>query len=42
MKRSVSRTARVVIVTGLSGSGKSTATKVFEDLGYYCVDNLLV
>lgn len=40
MKRSVSRTARVVIVTGLSGSGKSTATKVFEDLGYYCVDNL--
>lgn len=32
--------AQVVIVTGLSGSGKSTATKVFEDLGYYCVDNL--
>lgn len=31
---------RIVIVTGLSGSGKSTATKVFEDLGYYCVDNL--
>lgn len=34
------RSAHVVIVTGLSGSGKSTATKVFEDLGYYCVDNL--
>ncbi len=29
-----------MIVTGLSGSGKSTATKVFEDIGYYCVDNL--
>jgi len=32
--------ARVVVVTGLSGSGKSTATKVFEDIGYFCVDNL--
>jgi UPF0042 nucleotide-binding protein len=32
--------ARIVVVTGLSGSGKSTATKVFEDLGYFCVDNL--
>ncbi len=32
--------ASVVIVTGLSGSGKSTATKVFEDLGWFCVDNL--
>ena len=30
----------LVIVTGLSGSGKSTAFKIFEDLGYYCVDNL--
>jgi UPF0042 nucleotide-binding protein len=29
-----------VVVTGLSGAGKSTALKVFEDLGYYCVDNL--
>jgi UPF0042 nucleotide-binding protein len=27
-------------VTGLSGSGKSTATRAFEDLGYFCVDNL--
>jgi UPF0042 nucleotide-binding protein len=26
-------------MTGLSGSGKSTAAKVFEDLGYFCVDN---
>ncbi len=32
--------ARLVLVTGLSGSGKSTAAKSFEDLGYYLVDNL--
>ncbi len=32
--------ADIVILTGLSGAGKSTAAKVFEDLGYYCVDNL--
>ncbi len=31
---------RIVVVTGLSGSGKSTVTKVFEDIGYFCVDNL--
>lgn len=30
----------IVIVSGLSGSGKSTALNVLEDLGYYCVDNL--
>lgn len=30
----------VVVVTGLSGSGKSTALNVFEDLGYFCVDGL--
>jgi len=29
-----------LIVTGLSGAGKSTAIKALEDLGYYCVDNL--
>jgi len=34
------RCANIVILTGLSGSGKSTAAKVFEDLGYYCVDNV--
>lgn len=39
-QRAAGRRARVVIVTGLSGSGKSTATKVFEDIGYFCVDNL--
>ena len=31
-----------VIVTGLSGSGMSSATNAFEDLGYFCVDNLPV
>lgn len=31
---------RMVFVTGMSGSGKRTALKVFEDSGYYCVDNL--
>jgi UPF0042 nucleotide-binding protein len=31
-----------VVVTGLSGSGKSTALRVLEDLGFYCVDNLPV
>jgi len=29
-----------IIVTGLSGAGRSTALKNFEDLGYFCVDNL--
>jgi UPF0042 nucleotide-binding protein len=29
-----------VIVTGISGSGKSLALRIFEDLGYYCVDNV--
>ncbi len=33
---------RLVIITGLSGSGKSTAIKVLEDQGFYCVDNLPV
>ena len=31
---------RFVIVTGMSGAGKSTALKMLEDVGYYCVDNL--
>ena len=33
---------QVLIISGVSGSGKSQATKIFEDLGYYCVDNLPV
>lgn len=31
---------RFVILTGISGAGKSTALKMMEDMGYYCVDNL--
>lgn len=34
--------ARIVVITGLSGSGKSTAIKALEDHGFYCVDNLPV
>ncbi len=34
------RDTHLVIVTGLSGSGKSTAIKAFEDIGYFCIDNL--
>lgn len=34
--------AELVIITGISGSGKASALKAFEDLGYYCVDNLPV
>ncbi len=33
-------TPPLVIVSGMSGSGKSVALNTFEDLGYYCVDNL--
>ena len=33
---------KFVIVTGMSGAGKTTAVKVLEDMGYYCVDNLPV
>ena len=35
-------TAELVIITGMSGSGKASVLKAFEDLGYYCVDNLPV
>lgn len=33
---------RVVVITGLSGSGKSTALRALEDIGFFCVDNLPV
>ncbi len=33
---------QLLILTGMSGSGKHTAFKIFEDFGYYCVDNLPV
>jgi UPF0042 nucleotide-binding protein len=36
------RAAEVVVITGMSGSGKASVLKAFEDLGYYCVDNLPV
>ena len=42
-RRSDAKTTRpILIITGLSGSGKTLAARVFEDLGYYCVDNLPV
>lgn len=34
--------AELVVITGMSGSGKASVLKAFEDLGYYCVDNLPV
>jgi RNase adapter protein RapZ len=42
MKKVHAKTAthRLVVITGLSGSGKGSALKAFEDLGYHCVDNL--
>jgi RNase adapter protein RapZ len=41
-RRKSSRTpeTELVIITGMSGSGKASVLKAFEDLGYYCVDNL--
>lgn len=33
---------RFVIVTGMSGGGKSTAMRMLEDVGFFCVDNLPV
>src|SRR2546430_17636072 len=36
------RIGELVIITGMSGSGKASVLKAFEDLGYYCVDNLPV
>lgn len=38
----ISRHPQVVIITGLSGSGKSTAIRALEDMGYFCIDNLPV
>jgi UPF0042 nucleotide-binding protein len=36
------RDIEIVVITGLSGSGKTLAIRAFEDMGYYCVDNLPV
>jgi UPF0042 nucleotide-binding protein len=40
--RETRRSPELVIITGMSGSGKASVLKAFEDLGYYCVDNLPV
>ena len=40
MPKSSQDKKRLVIITGLSGSGMSSAMNAFEDLGYFCVDNL--
>jgi len=40
MNRTELRNLRMVVVTGLSGSGKSTVSRVLEDMGFYCIDNL--
>ena len=41
-RSSTRNSRRLVILTGLSGSGKGSVLKTFEDLGFYCVDNLPV
>lgn len=42
MPRHTQHNRQLVIVTGLSGSGKGSVLRTFEDLGFYCVDNLPV
>ena len=37
---SASRVPDVVVITGMSGSGRTQALHVFEDMGYFCIDNL--
>lgn len=39
-RRARPRTLRVIVISGLSGSGKSVALHMLEDLGFYCIDNL--
>jgi len=38
--KSIPNDFKCYIITGISGSGKTTALKAFEDLGYYCIDNI--
>jgi RNase adapter protein RapZ len=40
MPRKTNKNIHLVIITGLSGSGKSTVLKAFEDIGFFCIDNL--
>ncbi len=42
MKDNGKKQTHLLIITGLSGAGKTKSTKMLEDLGYYCVDNLPV
>src|ERR1700693_4077830 len=42
IRRAMDRPAELVIITGLSGSGKGSVLRALEDLGYYSVDNLPV
>jgi RNase adapter protein RapZ len=42
LQKELKKIPNLVIITGLSGSGMSSATNAFEDLGYFCVDNLPV
>jgi UPF0042 nucleotide-binding protein len=39
-KRTAMKDINIIIISGISGSGKSTALKTLEDLGFFCVDNL--
>ena len=39
-KKRETRPVDIVVVTGMSGSGRSTAIAALEDEGYYCIDNL--
>jgi RNase adapter protein RapZ len=41
-RKKVAAAPKLVIITGMSGSGKASVLKAFEDMGYYCVDNLPV
>ncbi|HLR40379.1 MAG TPA: RNase adapter RapZ [Virgibacillus sp.] len=38
--RNTEKETKLVVITGMSGAGKTVAVQSFEDLGYYCVDNL--
>ena len=38
--RTVANALHIVVITGMSGAGRSSALRVLEDLGYFCVDNL--
>src|SRR5699024_625913 len=40
MMNNVEKETKLVIITGMSGAGKTVVVQSFEDLGYYCVDNL--